>query len=368
MLSVHQKHGLIYATDTEHGDAWIFSRRGLLRSVLRGNRKIKRGWNGEVQEINLQPGNNDPGNNRRKLSSRDGIRQVIEQHREARSRFGDGERIPPCRTSRYEQDRENFRDIYGTVPILPPDQYRSLLVNLTQGCSHNRCTFCHFYRGRTFDVKSSDSLRSHLQEIRKFFGPDLEYFTGVFIGAGDALTAPMERLVETLRRLGSCEIPVQCDVAGFSQGNVGVSKSVEELNRLHDLGLERVYLGLETGSGKLLEKLNKPFTLPEFEQTVYHLKRAGIDLGLIVLLGVGGKGYRTPHRRKTLKLLRQLPLDENDCLYLSPLVGSGVGFSLSSEDADPLDSSDMKTEETKFRREVPSELTVARYNVESFLY
>lgn len=367
MESIHQKHGLIYATDTERGDAWIFSRRGLLRSALRGNRKIKRGWSGNVQEVDLQPGGTDSNDNHRTLPARDGLRRVVKQHRAAHSRFGKDERIPACNINRYERDQKQFQQIYGNVPILPPDQYRSLLVNLTEGCSHNRCTFCQFYRDHIFDVKSSEALRTHLHRIREFFGPDLEYFTGVFLGAGDALTAPMERLVDTLRRLGTNELSVESSVASFAQGNIGRSKSAEEFNRLHNLGLRRVYLGLETGCDELLDRLNKPFSTEDFTVSVNKLKSAGINVGLIILLGAGGRDYREQHRGETLKLLRELPLDENDRLYLSPLVGSETGL-VSRENPIPLDRSDMEDEKEKFHREIDSKQTVTEYDVQEFLY
>ena len=82
----------------------------------------------------------------------------------------------------------------GLSAFLPPDQYLALVVQATEGCSYNQCTFCDFYRDRPFRVKSADELRAHIAAVRAFFGPALGLRKSLFLADANALVVPMPRL------------------------------------------------------------------------------------------------------------------------------------------------------------------------------
>ncbi len=366
--SVHEKHGLLYATDTERGDAWIFSGRGFLRSALRDNRKIKRGWGGEIQLVQLESAGENSQDLVQSFTPEAGRSAILDQHRAALERFNKPGPLPSCEPERYVRDERKFRSIYGEVPVLPPDQYRSLLVNLTEGCSHNRCSFCTFYRDRGFTVKLPSSFHEHVEAVRDFFGPDLRFFNGFFLGEGDALTAPTQRLTKALKYLQDTDCPVANDVACFGQGHTVRLKSPTELQHLKRLGLNRVYLGLETASPTLLNPLNKPFSLPEFRETIHELKHAGLNTGIMVMIGVGGRSKREQHRRRTLEFLHELPLGRRDRIYLSPLVESRFRDPSEKCSRDPLTAKERERELLLFEEALSPDLPAIQYKVENFLY
>jgi len=101
---------------------------------------------------------------------------------------------------------------------------------------------------------------------------------------------------------------------------LGVEKSQADLEMLRHRGLNRVYVGLETGHDPLLGFLEKPGTSADAVELVRRLKGAGIGVGIIILVGAGGRRYAAAHVAATLAVLRRMPLDAGDFIYLSPLV------------------------------------------------
>ncbi len=214
-----------------------------------------------------------------------------------------------------------FRSIYLPVPILPPDQYGALVVQLTEGCSYNQCTFCRFYRDRAFRAKSGEEFRRHVAAVREFFGAGLRLRTGIFLADANALVLSQERLVEALDVL-RVELPMEERVRGISSfidAFSGRPKSPDEFHALRERGLRRVYVGLESGSDEVLRFLNKPLTAEAAMTLVESVKSAGLGAGVIVLVGAGGDRHAECHVRETLALVNALRLGPQDILYLSPL-------------------------------------------------
>ncbi|HSB69457.1 MAG TPA: radical SAM protein [Candidatus Methylomirabilis sp.] len=221
-----------------------------------------------------------------------------------------------------EADARRFRSIYLPVPILPPDQYGALVVQVTEGCSYNQCTFCRLYRGRPFHVKSPGELRAHVRGVREFFGEGLRLRTGIFLADANALVLPPARLLDVLSLLHA-ELPIGPGglrgVYSFIDAFSGAPKSAEELRELAGQGLRRVYLGLESGCDDLLQLLGKPATAAEALDLVARLREAGVHVGIIALLGIGGDRYGERHLTDTLAAVNAMRLGKQDLLCLSPL-------------------------------------------------
>ena len=221
-----------------------------------------------------------------------------------------------------EGDARRFRSVYLPIPILPPDQYGALAVQVTEGCSYNQCTFCRFYRDRPFRAKSLEELRAHLRDVRGFFGEGMRLRKSIFLADANALVLPPARLLEVFRLLRE-ELPQgsrapRC-VYSFIDAFNGMPKSSDHFHELAQQGLRRVYIGLESGCDDLLRFLHKPATAAEALDLVERLRTAGVHVGIIVMLGIGGDRFAGRHVSETQAVVNAMRLGPQDFLYLSPL-------------------------------------------------
>ncbi|GAA6759760.1 radical SAM protein [Thermus oshimai] len=249
------------------------------------------------------------------------------------------------------------------VSILPPDAYLSVVLQATTGCTWNRCAFCAFYQDRPFRKKSLPEFREHLEAVLRLLGRGRALRRGVFLADGNALalSEPLLPLMEEVKRRFPGE-----EVYGFLDLWTGLKKDPRWWERLRGLGLKRVHLGLETGHAPLLALLHKPGHPEEALSLVRALKEAGLSLGLIFLVGVGGEAYREAHFRDTLALLARLPLDGEDLVYLSPFQVEGntpyarMGLGVVG---------DLEGELRRFAQAVRRlGLKAARYDIREFIY
>ncbi len=223
--------------------------------------------------------------------------------------------------ARSRADAEAFARIYRPIGILPPDRYLDVVVQITEGCSFNTCTFCTFYRGQAFRIRRPEEIQDHVQAIRAYLGEALLMRKGIFLGAANALTAPMPRLFPLMQavREGFPETRF-ADMFAFLDGFSGRRKTPEDYSRLRALGLRRVYIGLESGDPALLEFLRKPGQPEDAIAAVRAMKAAGVNVGVIILLGAGGDRYAQRHVEATIRVLRAMGLGPGDLLYFSELV------------------------------------------------
>ncbi|HXF68444.1 MAG TPA: radical SAM protein [Thermoflexus sp.] len=227
-----------------------------------------------------------------------------------------------------EADARRFAEVYAPIGILPPDQYLSLVVQATIGCPFNTCIFCGFYRTLPFRVRSPEEFEAHLEAIRAFFGEGLSLRRTIFLGSANALAIPMPRLLALLERLRRV-FPLRTDgeerhgfagIYAFLDGFTGLKKTVGDYEALRALGLRRVYIGLESGHDPLLAFLRKPATAEQMIETVRRLKGAGLQVGVIVMIGVGGDRFAADHVEDTVAVLKAMSLGRGDLVYLSDFV------------------------------------------------
>ena len=271
-----------------------------------------------------------------------------------------------------EEEGERFRRIYLPVTILPPDQYMALVLQITEGCNYNLCTFCNFYRDRPFRIKSMPEVEEHITRVLDFFAAGLTLRKSVFLADANALATPQERLVSFLEMIRT-KIP-QRRVYSFIDVFTGLKKTAEDFARLKTLGLQRVYLGVESGSADLLELLNKPQLTEDVIQLAESLKAGGLDLGLIFLAGAGGKKYHGAHLAESLELVRRLPLGKGDIVYISEFYETNMEYNrvLKEVKASLPERKDVRRMAVEFNREmrtvVPIGTAVSVYDIQQFLY
>ncbi|MFP3855319.1 MAG: radical SAM protein, partial [Anaerolineales bacterium] len=278
---------------------------------------------------------------------------------------------------RAEVESEKFHEIYLPVGILPPDQYMSVLLQATEGCSFNQCTFCRLYENTRFRIKSIEEFRQHAAAVRDFLGQGLNLHRTVFLGDANALVVPTDRLLDFLKSTSEL-FPEQAQggVHGFLDGFSGEKKSIQAYQALADHGLKRVYIGLESGHDPLLKFLNKPGSASDAVLAVRKLKQVGISVGVIILLGAGGQNFAEGHIRDTVEVVSAMGLNLQDQIYFSELIEpQGAGY---AQDALSADLGELPSEALERQwREIQaglhySEATgtphMARYDIREFIY
>ncbi len=249
------------------------------------------------------------------------------------------ERIAAWSFDRLEGEAGRFCAIYKPVSILPPDQYLALVLQATEGCSYNQCTFCTFYRDRPFRIKSPGEFEEHVRQVQNFLGRGLVLRRSVFLADANAVIMPNTRLLPLLqavnaaftitppgleqsaRRAWEQAHPAALEgIYAFISAPDALRKTPQEFAALRTLGLRRLYVGLETGHDPLRRFLHKPGSAEDALAAVQAMKAGGLGVGVIFMTGIGGQAFRAPHFTDTLALVERMPLDSRDLLYISPFV------------------------------------------------
>jgi hypothetical protein len=229
-------------------------------------------------------------------------------------------------------EKDAFRSIYQPVGILPPDQYLAVVLQATEGCSWNRCTFCTLYRDRGFRIKSPGEFREHARQVRALLGSAIGLRKSIFLGDANALIIPQHRLLELLAIVHE-EYPLDHPHPGDDHTLHGIyafldifgaeKKTTDDYRLLREGHVRRIYIGLETGDAHLFRLLNKPGSPEEGVEVVHTIKAAGMGVGIILLVGVGGEQFARQHVQASIEAVGRMALDAGDMVYLSPLIVSG---------------------------------------------
>lgn len=226
----------------------------------------------------------------------------------------------------------------GTV-IRPPSEANSILLQVTLGCSHNKCTFCGTYRGKRFDIKKDDVIFEDIEFARKHCRRQ----NRLFLCDGDALVIPMRRLVPILERIRD-RLPWVDRVGVYANTKSIKMKTDEELLRLHKLGLKIAYMGLESGDDKVLEAICKGADADKMITMGKKLKKAGIKVSVTVLLGLGGRKGSLDHARETGRVLTAMDPDFVGALSLMLIPGTELHDQYVKGDFQLLGPNEMLTE------------------------
>ncbi len=189
---------------------------------------------------------------------------------------------------------------YEGFIIRPPSEAYSLLLQVTVGCSHNKCTFCGTYRQKKFKIKPIETIKKDLLEARRY--KDLEK---VFLCDGDALIIPQGRLEEIISLINE-NLPHIKQISTYANAKSILRKSVDDLKKLKKMGLKMIYLGVETGNIELLQKIHKGVTYEQMVAAGRLVKEAGIILSVTILLGIGGVEKSIEHALDTAKILTDI--------------------------------------------------------------
>lgn len=192
----------------------------------------------------------------------------------------------------------------------PPSEARSLILQITLGCSWNKCSFCEMYTSKKFKARKEEEV---FKDIESFI-PYAEQIRRIFLADGDPLVLSTERLLRILTKLKNTFPNLQRVSTYASPSNLS-RKSSEELKQLFEAGLTLLYVGIESGDSEVLECIQKGET---FETTIEGLnksKAVGMNSSVMIINGVGGKEFTEQHAINSAKVL-----NETQPKYASTLV------------------------------------------------
>ena len=206
---------------------------------------------------------------------------------------------------------------YEGMIFRPPSEADSLILQVTVGCSYNRCTFCSAYQGKRFRIKTFEEIKEDVDEVSPY------KIRRVFLADGDALSIPQKGLLQILSYLKEKLKGVE-RVGVYANAKDILRKDVEELKALKDLGLGILYLGLESGDPEVLKRIKKNATVDQLINAGKRVKESGILLSVTVILGIGGVAGSLRHAAETGKVLSAMDPDYAGALSLMIVPGTPI--------------------------------------------
>ena len=183
----------------------------------------------------------------------------------------------------------------------PPSEAYSLLIQVTIGCSHNTCTFCTMFKDKKFRVRPIEEVLEDLEMARRTY-PVVEK---IFLCDGDALCLSNEKLMQILSRIS--ELFPECKrVSVYGTARDINRKSDAELKELLDAGMEMIYMGAESGSQKVLDKIHKDVTVQEQIDAVKKAENVGIKTSVTFISGLAGLEGWEDHAIATGKMITEM--------------------------------------------------------------
>ena len=186
----------------------------------------------------------------------------------------------------------------------PPSEAYSLIVQVTVGCSHNKCTFCDMYKEKRFHLRKLEDVLEDFNIARRQY----RYIERVFLADGDALIRKTEDLAVILKHIRKI-IPECRRVTSYGSPKSILTKSPEDLALLNSLGLEMIYLGLESGNEQVLKHINKGVTVEDIVRAGQMVKDAGMKLSVTAISGLGGTEMWKEHAIDTAKAFSRMKPD-----------------------------------------------------------
>lgn len=205
---------------------------------------------------------------------------------------------------------------HGTV-IRPPSEAYSYILQVTYGCSHNRCTFCGTYLEKPFQPRNPAEIFDDIALAKQTMSDPRR----VFLADGDALVLSNRRLIEILERLTNT-FPHLERVGSYANAQNIIRKSSQELEILRKKGLKLLYLGLESGSDEVLRRINKGVDAGQMTAAVRKAKAAGMRVSIIGILGVGGAEISKQHAAATGQVVNAMDPDYFSMLTLMLVPGT----------------------------------------------
>jgi radical SAM superfamily enzyme YgiQ (UPF0313 family) len=199
---------------------------------------------------------------------------------------------------------------YDEPLFRPPSEAYSIIIQITLGCSYNKCAFCEMYTSKQFKARKEEDV---FKDIEAFI-PYRDEVRKVFLADGDPLVLSTERLLRILTKLKNT-FPKLQRVSTYATPTNIIKKSIQELEELKNAGLDLLYVGIESGDNQVLQSLQKGETFKTVVEGLNKAKNVGINSSVMIINGVGGKLLSQQHAINSAKAL-----NETQPKYASTLV------------------------------------------------
>ena len=184
---------------------------------------------------------------------------------------------------------------YGKV-FRPPSEAYSLIVQVTYGCSHNTCAFCDMYKEKRFAIRPLSEVLEDFDLARKTY----RQVKRIFLADGDALVRKASELETILDHIAALFPECERVTCYASPSSIQI-RTEEELRTLRAKGLTMVYMGLESGSDAVLQKMHKGHSAAEIIAAGQKVRRCGMALSVTAISGLGGPELLTEHAVETAR-------------------------------------------------------------------
>lgn len=217
---------------------------------------------------------------------------------------------------------------YDMPLFRPPSEARSLIFQVTLGCSWNRCLFCAMYKTKNFLVRPFDEVEKDVVEMSRRY-PETRK---IFLADGDPLAAPTDYLLKVLDLMNE-RFPSLQRISSYAGPTNLKAKTVEELRMFRERKLDVLYLGIETGNDELLKRIRKGATAQQIIDASRKAIEAGLRMSTFIILGLGGVDGSHAHAKDSARVANAidpqflatltLMLGEYERIYEEKIMGSG---------------------------------------------
>lgn len=187
---------------------------------------------------------------------------------------------------------------YDEPVFRPPSEANSLILQVTIGCSNNRCTFCDMYASKKFRTRSFEEISRDIEIASRAWPRPPK----IFLADGDALVLPASRLIEICKLLRE-KFGDGIRISAYASPQNLLAKKPQDLRAIRSAGISLLYYGVESGSDFVLERIQKGATGGEIMEGLQKATNAGFETSVTWILGLGGKKYSEDHARATARLL-----------------------------------------------------------------
>lgn len=201
---------------------------------------------------------------------------------------------------------------YDEPVYRPPSEAESLIIQATYGCSANDCTFCYMYKGKRFRIRRVEEVKADIDWCARQWGRNVPR---VFLADGDALVIRTSQLLEILAHLYKT-FPRLERVTSYANPLNLIVKPQAELDAIRRAGLTMLYYGVESGDPEILRQVKKKGDPDTMAEGVDKAHRAGFQVSVTVLLGLGGRAGSDRHADRTAQLLNRLQPEYASALTL----------------------------------------------------
>src|SRR3990172_880926 len=183
----------------------------------------------------------------------------------------------------------------------PPSEADSLIFQVTLGCSFNVCSFCNMYRTKDYVERPWDEIKTEIDLVAK----QMQDTRRIFLADGDALNLSTDKMIQILDYLHT-KFPEIERISCYAMPKNLLEKSSEDLTKLYDAGLTMFYIGIESGSNKILQKVTKGATGQTIIKACKNAMDAGYTISCMIILGLGGKTHSKEHIDDTAKVVSEV--------------------------------------------------------------